>query len=147
MNNKHLASILSITLLFSCQKEVQNEGNNNNSNNVRLLTASPWKLTSFQVTVGTTTEEVFSDLEPCSVDGTITFKSDKTAILDEGSMKCEPADPQTITSTWHFSDNDTKLTLAGETATLLALTETELKTSTTVDIDGVAEVRVQTFKH
>lgn len=145
MNMKHLLLIFGVFLLLltSCQKE------NDDPNNTKkdLLTSAAWKLVSFKVTVGTVTEEVFDTFEPCSTDDLITFRADNTVLLDEGLTKCEPDDPQNTTGTWSFSENETKLTINGEIATILALTGTELKLSSTVTVEDVTEIRVVTFGH
>lgn len=73
-----------------------------------ILTASSWKLGS--AGIGTSNLPIpASYLPPCDADNKITFKSDKTGVVDEGASKCDPGDPQTYTFTWDFANNETEI--------------------------------------
>lgn len=47
--------------------------------------------------------------DPCDLDNSMIFKSDKKLAYDEGATKCDPADPQQGTDgTWSY-DKSTKI--------------------------------------
>lgn len=48
----------------------------------------------------------------CLSDNKLTFKSDNTAIADEGATKCNSSDPQTSTFNWNFADNESNLNIS-----------------------------------
>jgi hypothetical protein len=64
--------------------------------------------------------DLFAFLPACSKDDITIFNADGTMTMDEGATKCDPGDPQTISGTWMYVDNETKLstTVDGETQVL-----------------------------
>ncbi len=48
-------------------------------------------------------------IPPCLIDAIFTFTSDLKLIRDEGSTKCSPTDPQTITGTYSLNSDNTQL--------------------------------------
>lgn len=89
----------------------------------QMLTAKNWKLT------GATSGGVdyYPIIDPCDKDDLFIFKTDGTSIVDAGATKCDPTDPQIIsTGTWTFIDNETKIYFDGDTGTLAELTSTKM---------------------
>lgn len=121
-----LATITALTVsLASCTKSDDKTTTPANTapTKTELLTAKGWKIT------GATANGVdaFANYDACERDNTLTFKTNFTAITDEGATKCDPTDPQTITETWSFASNEAKVILGGVEATLLTLNSTTLK--------------------
>ncbi len=53
---------------------------------------------------------IITVVQPCDKDNTITFKSDSSGVLNQGTLiKCNTADPQTTTFKWWFKDNGVTL--------------------------------------
>ena len=52
-------------------------------------------------------------VEACLTDNLVTFKSDKTGVVDEGATKCSSTDPQTNTFTWSLSADESQITFSG----------------------------------
>jgi hypothetical protein len=82
-------------------------------------------------------------LQPCITDNIITFKSDKTGIVDEGATKCATTDPQTSNFTWSLSSDETIITFSaaiiagvGGDAKIIDLTDTNFRLSKTIDVAG-----------
>lgn len=82
-----------------------------------LLTASAWKYSGAQYDLdnnGTGDGSLPAGvIQTCDLDNIVTFKADKTGVLDEGATKCDPSTPQTRTFSWALSNNDTQLDVTG----------------------------------
>ena len=91
---------------------------------------------------GTQTSVFTTVLEACQRDNIWNFKSDGTYTVTEGASKCDPSDPDTVTSgTWQLTDSDTKIVIddineAPQTLTIDELTSSTLKISGTQVIQG-----------
>lgn len=55
----------------------------------------------------------------CRLDNVLTFRTNNTAVADEGATKCNAADPQTTQFNWQFADNETALLFSGNVFTQL----------------------------
>jgi hypothetical protein len=146
-----------LTLLFlaismaafvsSCKKEESstpannnNTGGGSNLTKTEMLTAKKWKLVG--LTVGGA--DFYSQFDDCDKDDTFEYKTDGTYIEDEGATKCDPSDPQVITTaTWKFTDNETKLEADGVTATIKELTATKM----VLEGDFLGSPAVSTFSN
>lgn len=143
MKNRYtlLLSILAlITLFSSCKKE-------DSKSKTELLTAGAWKIKANYGIVGSTKTDLMLTMEACEKDNTFTFKTDNTVVYDEGATKCDDDDAQTDNGTWSFTENETKLVIDGESATILSLTGSELKVSTSYTEDGVTYTSEITLGH
>ena len=111
-------------LAVSCKKDDNNNNNNGpQMTKKEMLTAKSWKATG--MTIGGS--DFWPLVDACERDDLYTFKTDGTYIEDEGATKCDPADPQVITtSTWAFIQNDTKIVYDGDTATIKELTPSKM---------------------
>ena len=83
---------------FSCQKESDQPPAEPTKTD--QLTASAWVHESSGVDVdknGTIDiPSTTAGIPTCRLDNVLTFKKDKTATADEGSTKCDPADPPRV---------------------------------------------------
>ena len=98
--------ILSITL-FSCSKDHGDDAAKQNA-----LTTGTWKLTGCMTDYekdGVYEENTYSMLAGCYKDNIYTFHADGSETTDEGPTKCNSNNPQTYTSTWSFTDHQTRL--------------------------------------
>jgi len=94
-----------------------------------ILTSGSWKLTavvSDEDGDGTYEFDDYKEFEACFIDNSYTFKSDYTLIFDEGASKCEDTDPQSFTSSWSLTNNDTNLVIESDTYVIQELTSTKL---------------------
>ncbi len=66
-------------------------------------------------------------MQDCEKDNSWTFSADNTYILDEGLLKCKPADPQTKPGVWSLSADGKTFTLDGEKATLIMIDDNNLQ--------------------
>lgn len=105
---------------FSCQKESDQPAEPTKTDQ---LTASAWVHESSGVDVdknGTIDiPSTTAGIPTCRLDNVLTFKKDKTATADEGSTKCDQADPQSSTFNWNFADNETSLVISNNVFTAL----------------------------
>ena len=105
---KYAFVVLSIGfVVFSCQKD-KDKG----QSKTELLTSATWKYDTVAIDYdkdGKPDMKVPPDaIDACNFDNTITFKTDSTGILDEGSNKCS-GNAQTTTFKWWFKENETVL--------------------------------------
>jgi hypothetical protein len=109
-----------VIIAFShCKKEDQQPEKTKRE----LLTAGAWVHESSGVDVdknGTIELSLEAAGVPqCRLDNVLTFRSDNTAVADEGVAKCNTADPQTTQFNWQFADNETALSFSGNVFTQL----------------------------
>ena len=95
-----------------------------------LLTTGTWKLTAVVADNdgnGTYETDNFATFSACFTDNFWSFSVPSIVTLDEGPTKCAPADPQTETGTWQFTQNETHLKINGDEWKLEELTTSTLK--------------------
>jgi hypothetical protein len=152
-----LLSLFSLTFLFSaCKKD------DGVITKTDLLTSGAWKVTAETIDPGFptfdnegnitgSTNDLFAMMEDCSKDDIISFKSDKTLIMDEGASKCYNDSPQKNTGSWSFNSDETTLTITADvdpqTMTILELTDKVLKLKTTEVSGGITLSFTTTFSH
>lgn len=142
-----LAFLLLLVISVACKKE-KDAGQSNTD----LITSASWKYENAGLDVN---KDGFIDTSvppgyvgDCDKDNTLTFKSDGTGTVDEGTTKCDPANPQTSPFTWMFTgSNVIKFPTAVFTGisgdvTILKLTSTELDLSKEINIGGPTTVNV-----
>ena len=79
-----------------------------------LLTGKQWKLTSWITTPpyeveGQIVTNIYTLLPECALDDYTIFNTDGTFNKDEGEIKCNESDPQTISGNWLINSNQTLL--------------------------------------
>ena len=120
---KYALILLALSTTFlSCAKDEEFD-------KVGALTTGTWTLTGYSIDYdkdGIYEVDVFAIYEHCDKDNFYTFLADSTVILDEGSDKCYPGNPQTSTSTWSFTDDQTRLQFEGENYQIVTLSATDL---------------------
>lgn len=85
----------------------------------------------------------------CRLDNQLTFKTDNTAVADEGTTKCSSADPASTQFRWQFADNQTALSFSDNVFTALngkfairTLSSTSLSMSKDTSIAPLGNVAV-----
>ncbi|TAL40680.1 MAG: hypothetical protein EPN92_14240 [Chitinophagaceae bacterium] len=118
-----------ITILYSCQKDSTPAPGKTKT---ELLTSSSWKFSS--ATVGGADASGY--LQACQKDNIYIFVAAGTGTADEGSSKCNGADPQTNPFTWNFASSETILHIStllftggSNDFTLVSLSSTQLVVS------------------
>jgi len=124
---KTIASIILFSSLFSACKKSSHV-----KTSTELLTQSSWKFSKATVNG----VDISSSLQACQKDNIIVFAAAGTGSVDEGSTKCNSGDPQTVTFTGSFTNNETILHIsaaifagASNDFTIMTLSETELVVS------------------
>ncbi len=84
-----------------------------------LLTGKQWNLTSWISTPpfeveGQMISNIYTLLPVCSYDDYYVFNTDGSMIKDEGDIKCNEYQPQTISGSWLINSNQTILKLTFE---------------------------------
>lgn len=124
--------LLFSTVIISCKKK------NDQKSKTTLLTQKEWIILKFETKVNTAAwdDDVLTWLA-CEKDDKYIFKTNNTVEFNEGATKCNAADPQSQTSAWAFVENESKLTLEGDTWTITQLDDNTmiLSLSETVGAD------------
>jgi hypothetical protein len=111
----YVFALLSIGfIIFGCNKDDDDDNNNTGGDKekITLLTNAAWKYDTAAIADknGNPVSALPSGvIEACDKDNTITFKSDSTGVLNEGTNKCNTNDPQTTSFKWWFKENGTVL--------------------------------------
>jgi hypothetical protein len=116
-----LYALALIGLLFTaaCKKEKEDI-----KPDPTAMLAGKWQLKALTVDppidwFGAPVRNVYAQLPACVKDDITIFNANGTVNFDEGASKCQPNDPQTLTGTWAFSADKTKVSITqnGETET------------------------------
>jgi hypothetical protein len=135
-----LISVLSIALLSCSNDPVDDPAKQ------QALTTGTWKLTGhvrdYQKD-GTYEEDTYAMFDGCLKDNFYTFQSDGTAITDEGAVKCYSTNPQTTTSSWSFSDNQTRFQFGGIDYQIEELTAATLRLKGSISYNVIYTINVK----
>jgi len=108
------------------------------------LLSKSWIQIDLLATVNGVTQSVFNDeYELCDQDNAYNFKSDGTFTVTENTTKCDPTDPDQVTSgTWTLLEDGKKITIDPidedpQTLDIEELTNTSMKASVTDNSLGV----------
>jgi hypothetical protein len=141
-------AVFTSLLFISCDKK--DDDTASGKTKTELLSTSTWKFSG--ATVAGTDASPF--LQTCQKDNILTFVSNGTGSLDEGTTKCNTGDAQTNPFTWAFQNNEaviyvstTLFTGGSNTFNLISLTETQLIVSQNITISGSTQNAVVTFIH
>ncbi|MBC6989518.1 DUF5004 domain-containing protein [Hymenobacter sp. BT491] len=149
---KKLPLFLSLAALFSlaaCEKEtveLKDPGQQSATANAvqtksNTLASGSWRLTAMtaasaaEAGKGVVTTDLFFLVKPWLRDNQIQYNADGSYLLDEGTLKATPADPQQLPGTWKLNATGDSLTVtlkgsvrrfgvAELTPTVLRLTQT-----------------------
>jgi len=128
--------------LLSCSKN----GGGNDGAREQALTTGSWKLSAYTTDYdkdGTYEENTFAILADCEKDNIYTFQAGSNLIKDEGLTKCISSNPQTVTLSWSFTDNQNKLQFASTTYQIEELTQSSLKLKGTVSYNVIFTINVK----
>lgn len=146
-----LTSFLSLTaFLFvftSCNK---NDDTPAVKTKTELISQGSWRFSSATVSGS----DVSAFLQACQKDNILTFNANLSGNVDEGSTKCNGADPQNVPFTWFFSSGETILNIStalfsggSSVFTLVSLSATQLVLSQQITVGGTPQTAVVTFVH
>jgi hypothetical protein len=137
---------------FSCQKDDDNDDDDNKSR-TELITSATWKYDNMMVDTdkdGDADSPVPSGyLESCETDNTLTLHTGGHGVLEEGSTKCDPSDPQSTDFTWELKDNETVLSTSSPIfgsfsgdAKITVLTSSKLQLQKEITVPVLGSVNV-----
>lgn len=127
------------------------------------LTAGNWLTTAITITPGVDIgngvllTDLFSTLDACEKDDLLIFNSDGTVTADEGVLKCDPNDPQSVNDgTWSISSDYQTLTMTPPadntedpilTLTIVSLNDTQLVMSFDTEGFGIDKNGSAAYKY
>jgi hypothetical protein len=153
-----LAIILTSFALTSCKKDKDNE-----KTNTEKLTEAPWKYDKAEADLDKDGKADVpipdSEIEICERDNVITFMANGSGTIDEGQIKCDAGDPQSMAFSWTFKDGEKIITFPTAIITgvdgdvkVISLTATAMVLSKEVPNPGIPGVPasvnfILTLKH
>lgn len=125
MKSTVFALLAAITLSFflSCKGKDDPQPT---SSKTDIITQKTWVLKGAQEKVNGVWVNDNSPFPATEMDDIFTFKRNGTLDRNEGPTKANASDPQIISTTWKFDDNETTIIVDGDKATLFELTDTKL---------------------
>ncbi|HUQ66004.1 MAG TPA: hypothetical protein VM101_07605, partial [Flavitalea sp.] len=96
---------------------------------------------------GSKESNVYPVIDACIKDDHTTFFAGGTGELDEGAIKCNQSDPQTVPLTWVLDQTETHLTVQGVQYMIDVLTEAEMVLKEIEVISTVSVTHTVTFSH
>jgi hypothetical protein len=144
--------ITAIATILSCEKSKEEPVVKTKS---ELITTGTWKLTAYTSNPaydwygnGVFSTNILAVLNPCEADGFDTYKTNGTVEINEGALKCDPANPQTFTASWQFTNNESKILYDGfDEYELVELTMTTMRLQQTFVENGVSYTHYETYAH
>ena len=106
---KKLYFLLLIAVVLFTQACQSDDDNQDNLSGFERISDRDFVLTDFLVRANGAPINTFRDLLDCDIDNITRYESSGAAISEEGLLKCDPQDPQTITFFWTLISNDSKL--------------------------------------
>jgi hypothetical protein len=106
-----------------------------------LLTNKKWRTTAFTVDPAYFgISDLYAQYEDCDKDDFMESKKGGQLVRDEGASRCDSSDPQTLTGTWIFNGDQTKITvndpeIGTYPADVLELTNNTLRVQFTIRDD------------
>ncbi|MBA2499864.1 MAG: lipocalin family protein [Chitinophagaceae bacterium] len=100
------------------------------ASNKDFLTTGSWKLSavvSDDDGDGTYETNDFINFLDCFTDNYYIFKPNGELEVNEGAIKCDPADPQTDIANWQLTNNETTLVIEGDSYAIEELNTITLK--------------------
>ena len=118
----------------SCSKD---DDNDDAVTAVDLIASGTWKIDTIGFDSdknGSIDSPVPGGFDACELDNTLTFNKDTaTGVFDEGALKCDAADPQTLDFQWMLKNGDSVINFSGNLpgelqgdVKILTLTNTQL---------------------
>lgn len=139
LNALSAASLIILFTLSSCKKDASTINEDPAKTATEYLTAGNWKVTGITANPGINTgTEVITDffsymMEACDKDDLIRFNANGTITEDEGALKCDPENPQSVTEgSWVLGENDTTLSLSFPDEDAVVMTIVSLNATTLI---------------
>lgn len=147
-------TVIAAGILVSCEKSPDGKSN------TELITQASWKYESASIDSDNNgsgeTPLPGGTLQSCQTDNLLILNANGTGTVDEGTTKCNAADPQTAALTWSFTTNETIINFnspvfagVGGDFRIISLTETQLVLSKQVTLPPIPLpiTVIATFKH
>ncbi len=146
MKTRHAFLILAVALsVFSCKKQLSAT-----SSKKDLLTGKAWVVKKAEEKNNTEPwTDVFPLWDACYKDNTWRFNADFTMEYNEAALACGADSPNQVleSSTWSFSDNETKITADDVTYSIEQLDATTFVIVESETVAGATSSRRVTFGH
>ena len=127
LSSSILAATIVLSLFVSCKKD-------KDLSRKDMLTTGKWKTIAQTVSPavdwdldGDIDTDLYIIMDACLKDNYGVFRPDGTGEENEGSLKCDVADPQIEPFNWSIKNNDSILLVDGDEFIIEQLTETTMK--------------------
>jgi len=107
-------TLLAATLSLSSCETNKDKEDVKPATKTEMLTDKSWQLTGLTTNPARTIQgkqvtDLFPYVDPCTVDDVLSFAKPNVYRFDEGATKCDNTDPQSLTGTWSFQEDETVL--------------------------------------
>jgi Lipocalin-like domain len=115
MKSRIALAAISALWLVACNSSTSTEETGGGKRS-EIIVGKNWKQISITMDPGiningVVVTDLFAQFENCEKDGSTKFLANGNYAEDEGSLKCDPSDPQTLSGTWVFNPDETVLTM------------------------------------
>ena len=104
-----------------------------------ILTAGKWQITQYTEICycggsgfGTSTRDIYATYTACVKDDYYVFYKGGSVEVNEGAVKCNPANAQSYTEGWYFNSDASRLSFKGKDWNIFQLNKTTFVISTVV---------------
>lgn len=142
---------LSLLIWTACKKD---SSSSSNASRTTLITQTTWRYDTSGIDLDHNgTIDLGNDtlIAKCQKDDIYTFASNGTGTMDEGSLKCSVADPQTSSFNWSLTNHDSVLhatfpPISG-TINIQSVTSTKWTLYKDTTISGISIRYIVSLKH
>ncbi|HYJ37611.1 MAG TPA: DUF5004 domain-containing protein [Chitinophagaceae bacterium] len=130
---KKITYILTLAILvfsLGCKKDNDKQ----NQTRMELITTGQWKIIALTQVPGYDIDgdgdldtDIFQDFDICEKDDYYIFKSNGIFDVNEGPSKCDASDPQVVSGSWSFANQEKEIILDGTQGTIEELSSTRLR--------------------
>ena len=150
-----LTAVFLTILWASCSKNHSVDNPNNTNTTTSLVTQASWKYDTSGIDLnkdGIVDVGGDSLIKACEKDDIYTFKSDSTGTIDEGAVKCNVSDPQTVPFKWSINSTQTVLTasappLLNGNINIFSLTSAKFILYKDTTVSGISVRYLVSLKH
>ncbi|GGF07896.1 lipocalin family protein [Hymenobacter cavernae] len=150
-----LCAILATTLSLSSCDTNKDKEEAKPATKTEMLTDKTWMLSALTTNPARTMNgkqvtDLFPYVEDCTLDDVLSFSKPNVYHFEEGATKCSTNDPQSLTGSWAFQEDETVLATTfpgytGNTYNIVSLDNSTLKLKAITTINGTKYTQTFTY--
>ena len=150
-----LCALLATTLSLSSCETNKDKEEAKPATKTEMLTDKEWVLSGLTTNPARTMNgkqvtDLFPYVKDCTLDDVLSFAKPNVYHFEEGAIKCSTADPQSLTGTWAFQEDETILATtfpgySGNTYNIVSLDNNTLKLKAITMVNGSKYTQTFTY--